>query len=271
MQIHLNHLGLLQVFGKDAALFLQGQLTQNVLTLNEQKAQYALYCTKEGRVKANVILFKKQNHFYLILSEDLKEKIQNDLKKYILRSQVQIECENKKIIGRFETQNRDFLNVENDEIDFVENTKIIIEKENNLNNNLNENLNENEKKELFSKWKFLEIKNRLPWIFLKTTELFTPQMLSMEKLAVNFQKGCYIGQEVISRTHYLGKTKRKVFALKSNFCLNVNDGILNKQNEKCGSILYSVKYQNQYFALAVLNENDQQVFFDENKNQLEIF
>ena len=101
----LPHLALLKISGADAAQFLQGQLTQNALTLKEGTALPALYCTREGRMKCNALFFKNAENFYLILADDLKEKIVADLKKYILRSKVFIEIENAKIFGIFKITN----------------------------------------------------------------------------------------------------------------------------------------------------------------------
>tara|TARA_A100001015_G_scaffold321136_1_gene450343 strand:- start:4267 stop:4992 length:726 start_codon:yes stop_codon:yes gene_type:complete len=61
-------------------------------------------------------------------------------------------------------------------------------------------------------WRLNAIKAGIPFVFSETSEKFTPHMLSLDKLnAIDFEKGCYIGQEVIARTHYKGKAKRALF------------------------------------------------------------
>lgn len=62
-------------------------------------------------------------------------------------------------------------------------------------------------------WRGLEIAAGLPRIVAATQEAFVPQMLNMELQAVagiNFRKGCYPGQEIVARTQYLGKIKRRM-------------------------------------------------------------
>jgi folate-binding protein YgfZ len=60
-------------------------------------------------------------------------------------------------------------------------------------------------------WEWLEIRNGIPLITAATQEQFVPQMANMELIgAVNFQKGCYPGQEIIARTQYLGQLKRRM-------------------------------------------------------------
>lgn len=56
----------------------------------------------------------------------------------------------------------------------------------------------------------------IPWINAKTTEKYVPQMLSLDLLkGVNFKKGCYPGQEIVARMHYLGTYKRRLAKFRS--------------------------------------------------------
>ena len=59
------------------------------------------------------------------------------------------------------------------------------------------------------KWKISELQQGITWLNLKNSGQFLPQMLGFDQLgAVNFRKGCYPGQEIVARIHYLGKVKR---------------------------------------------------------------
>jgi len=61
-------------------------------------------------------------------------------------------------------------------------------------------------------WHFSEIQNGKAWIWAKTQEAFVPQMVNFELTnGVSFTKGCYPGQEVVARSQYLGKLKRRTF------------------------------------------------------------
>ncbi len=52
----------------------------------------------------------------------------------------------------------------------------------------------------------------LPWITEATREEFVPQMVNFELIGgISFKKGCYPGQEIVARTHYLGKVKRRMY------------------------------------------------------------
>ena len=70
------------------------------------------------------------------------------------------------------------------------------------------------------------IKAGIPWIGQDQTEKFTPHMLNLDLLdAVDFEKGCYTGQEIVARTHYKGATKRRVQRFESDSPVNVGDKI----------------------------------------------
>lgn len=59
-------------------------------------------------------------------------------------------------------------------------------------------------------WQWLEVQAGLAWVRSATVEQFVPQMLNLELLGgVNFQKGCYPGQEVVARSQYRGTVKRR--------------------------------------------------------------
>ncbi|MDD1641600.1 MAG: tRNA-modifying protein YgfZ, partial [Methylococcaceae bacterium] len=61
-------------------------------------------------------------------------------------------------------------------------------------------------------WRYLDILAGMPWLTTETSEEFIPQMLNLDILGgISFNKGCYTGQEIVARTHYLGKTKRTMF------------------------------------------------------------
>jgi folate-binding protein YgfZ len=66
-------------------------------------------------------------------------------------------------------------------------------------------------------WQWLEIAAGQPRVVAATQEAFLPQMLNMELPAVagvSFSKGCYPGQEIVARTQYLGKVKRRTYRAK---------------------------------------------------------
>lgn len=63
-----------------------------------------------------------------------------------------------------------------------------------------------------SQWGERELRQGLPWFQAELTERFVPQMVNLDLLGgVSFTKGCYPGQEVVARSHYLGKLNQRMF------------------------------------------------------------
>ena len=98
------------------------------------------------------------------------------------------------------------------------------------------------------------IKAGIPFIYSATSEKFTPQMLNLDKLnAIDFKKGCYVGQEVIARTHYKGKSKRALFYSVFEGEEDVTPGIeILVDDEKIGVVVDGRKSDGKLYVLAVL-------------------
>jgi len=66
-------------------------------------------------------------------------------------------------------------------------------------------------------WELLEIESGIPTVRAATAGRFVAQMVNLDRLgALDFRKGCYPGQEVIARTHYLGRIKRRMHPLRAD-------------------------------------------------------
>jgi folate-binding Fe-S cluster repair protein YgfZ len=87
----LSAFAVVQVAGPDAAAFLQGQLTSDVMRLAPGSAQYGAWCSPKGRMLANFLLRRSDEASYeLLLPESLSEAIVKRLRMFVLRSRVAI-------------------------------------------------------------------------------------------------------------------------------------------------------------------------------------
>ena len=162
-------LGCLSVSGEDAANFLQGQTTCDVIELEENNSTCGAFCNAKGRVISTFYVIKTQSEFLFILPNCLLGVIQERLKRYKLRAKVDIR-----------------------EQDFDMNT--------------------------------IDLPSNIAWLTHETSEEFIPQWLNLDKLGgVSFTKGCYTGQEIVARTHYLGEVKRRLFMA----MYDINAGVIN--------------------------------------------
>ncbi len=68
-----------------------------------------------------------------------------------------------------------------------------------------------------NRWQAFDIAHGLPRLSAAQSEQWTPQMLSLDRLnAYSLKKGCYPGQEIVARTHYLGQAKRELVRIIGN-------------------------------------------------------
>jgi len=225
----LTHLGLIACQGEDAQAFLHGQLSNDVKMLAPERSEYAAYCSAKGRMLANILLWREEQAYLLQLSSTLLPAIQKRLGMYILRSKVKLSdaSESKLILGLAGSAARVALQAlfavlpeqaHHVEHDPANGTLIALP-----GNRFQLVAEPDTAKRLWHTlagtltpvgtpiWEWLEIRNGIPLLTPATQEQFVPQMANMELIgAVNFQKGCYPGQEIVARTQYLGQTKRRM-------------------------------------------------------------
>jgi folate-binding protein YgfZ len=226
----LSHLGLLQVGGEDAQAFLQGQVTNDVKLLNGNNSHYAGYCNPKGRLLAIFLTFAHQGHFHLQMNGALKEQMMKRLKMYVLRSKVVIE-------DMTDTRVRFGIAGTEAAIALKEHFGSVPEEHHQLLDHGIATLlrlpGTTMRYEILARpehapdiwlalrqhcepvgsngWEWHEIQAGIPDVMPATWEAFVPQMLNLDILGgINFKKGCYTGQEIVARTHYLGKVKRRM-------------------------------------------------------------
>ena len=112
-----------------------------------------------------------------------------------------------------------------------------------------------------SEWLYQDISTGFPWLSYEQSELYTPQMLGLERLgAISFTKGCYTGQEIITRTHYLGQVKKQLFIAECYELISLPEPgskVLASDNQQVlGQVLQAVFFQDCIHLLLVLQQLD---------------
>lgn len=218
----LTQFGVLTVSGKDASPFLQGQITCNVHDITPGKSSLAAMCNPKGRAIAVFLLVKNADDFLLIMPAGLLATVRNKLQMYVLRSQVTL-TDSSEAYGLLGLLNADatsqpFITDTNEGViavamPYVVSRKLLIAPVASA-MQLWTAAVEQQGFSLGStaRWQCLDIYSGIPWLTVETSEEYIPQMLNLDKLGgISFTKGCYTGQEIIARTHYLGKAKRELF------------------------------------------------------------
>jgi len=112
-------------------------------------------------------------------------------------------------------------------------------------------------------WNLIEINEGFPLLAPETVSSYVPQMLNLQAIhGISFTKGCYLGQETVARMQYLGKNKRALFSLKSksanNDSITIHAGDIIEQQlgenwRKAGNVLSSyVSDDGTYYLQGVL-------------------
>jgi tRNA-modifying protein YgfZ len=268
----LTHIAVLSVTGKDAAKLLQGQITCNINDISETKSSLAAMCNPKGRAIATFLLVKKSDEFLLILPVELLETVKKRLQMYVLRSDAKITdssdelcllglCEPELATQAFSTLiQKDIIS-----INFPGSTsrKLLITDVENATRIWTEQVDfKGFRTGSSNEWLYLDIISGIPWVTTATSEEFVPQMLNLDKLGgISFNKGCYTGQEIVARTHYLGKTKREMFLAECQTLTlpESNSSIINKnsaEREVVGKVLLAQLGEQSCKMLVVLQTTD---------------
>jgi len=195
--IRLPYLSVARFSGADAGSFLQTQLSADIDALDDGQSTFAAYCSPQGKVFGLLLVGRERDSYLVIASAQLLPSIIQRLGIYVFRAKVEIELlEGKQICGVSSSHIDDFsgsvLAPEHIALRYAIVSPVI------------ESDDESEP------WRHKELSLGVAWLDANTTEKHIPQMLAYDELdALSFSKGCYPGQEIIARTHYLGKVKRK--------------------------------------------------------------
>lgn len=248
---HLTHLAIIEVTGEDASQFLQGQLTCNINDVTESKASIAAFCNPKGRVISTLIVAKIQKSLLLILPENLAETVLNKLQRYVMRSKVKL-CisADLNLYGVSGTEFDTPIALPEDSFECQQNQNLACIKMPSQQPRFMYAVNANaSESSLFNKvtdhhldaWRYQDISSGFPWFDASQTEHYIPQMLNIDQLGgISFNKGCYTGQEIVARTHYLGKSKRQLYLAECSISLppDTKLTVLDAENQtKCADIV----------------------------------
>jgi folate-binding protein YgfZ len=251
MFVHLKNRVLLKVSGSDAETFLQGQLSNDISKLDALSVQLNSYCQHQGKILALFWVMRHEDSFFLSFPSDLLEVIKPRLQMFIIMSDVSNEDATKDYIqvGSIGETYQKAL-VINEKLSLIITDKKDISKFN---------------MEPIEDWNMACIDSSLPEIFSITSEKLVPQMLNLDidEFGVNFSKGCYPGQEVVARLHYLGSAKRRLFAFELDSDVNVGDSLYCASSKSAkargarykssGMVVFKLKYNSNFYCLATLD------------------
>jgi folate-binding protein YgfZ len=227
----LTHLGFIAVSGNDAQSFLQNQLSNDIRQVSEQRSQLNAYCTAKGRALALFRVFQFRDTYYLQLPAERIEATLKRLQMFVLMSKVTLQDASGQFVAFGLAGPNAAQLLQNITSSIPQQEDTCISTENLLISRIRgqqpryivagdfaalsaawNRLKDNSVICGNHAWSYLDIQAGLPQIYAENVEEFVPQMLNLHSIdGISFQKGCYPGQEVVARMHYLGKLKRRMY------------------------------------------------------------
>lgn len=215
----------LRVRGRDAASFLQGQLTRDVLALGPGAVGLAGLLTPQGRVVAVPWLAAVADGYALVLPAALLEPVTERLARFVLRAKVTLAAGEldaalaARILGALRASPQAAAASDAAGLDAL-----------------------------------ALVRAGVPEVGREASEEWIPQMLNLDLLgAISFAKGCYTGQEIVARTQHLGRIKRRMFRLALEAAPPAVKAAVLADGRKAGEVVLAARAPGGAECLAVLN------------------
>lgn len=255
----LPELSVIEVTGKDAVDFVHGQLTNSIKNIGSS-FRLAAYCQPQGRILSLMRIFKRNDALYLVMAQDLLEGFMKRFSMFILRSDVTLRVADEMAVAgviapEMALPAMDEVRIEGNvavarvaDADDHQRAMLVGEK-----SAIDALVHPNDDAGL---WFVSDVMAGLPWVGLSTKEAFIPQWINLDLVGgVVFNKGCYPGQEVISRVQHIGTTPRRMYRAK------IEKAVTLKPNEDifvdalpAGNVVMSVTSADQTIALVEITK-----------------
>jgi folate-binding protein YgfZ len=261
----VTDLGLIGVAGEDAASFLHNQLTNDVEHLGTAEARLAGYCTAKGRLLATFLIWRDAEQVFLQLPRALQAPLQKRLSMYVLRAKAKLRDATEEdarlaVLGLGGAAAEALLRTHAGELpaapygktdgeagtvirlaDAFQAPRYLWLTSFDTASRALPALHEKLALGGNAAWQLSSIHAGVPQVGQATQEQFVPQMINLELIGgVNFRKGCYPGQEIVARSQYLGKLKRRmVLATLDNAAARPGDEVFatSDPDQPCGMIV----------------------------------
>lgn len=276
--VELSDTAAISLQGEEQNKYLQGQVTCDVNSIEEQKLLNGSHCDAKGKVFSAFRLIMREGANLLIQPKATLDASLTELKKFGVFAKVTIEAVDNlaylaicgkdaastltKHISLLPSSDSPVIEQGSTTVVYIEGSiprYLIIDNEENISKLIGQ-VNVTTYKHAV--WNLLEIIEGYPVLNGDTISAYVPQMLNLQALnAISFTKGCYLGQETVARMQYLGKNKRALYSLKGQAETPINsDNIIEKQLgenwRKAGELLTTYTADNgQYYLQAVLSSD----------------
>lgn len=208
------------VSGRDAAAFLQSQLTLDVESVPEDRLRPCAWCRPDGRADAVMLIGRSAGQWWLILPADIAAPVAKRMSMFSIGRQVELDAGRAAVAGE---------GAGTMVLDYDAGRAVSI-------------VEPDAARPLPRDWVRRDIARGVPWLFADTRGEFLPQMLGLEALrGLSYGKGCYPGQEVIARVHYRGRVTRRTACFRLRDVPPPAPGAAADVDGDSGTVLYATE------------------------------
>lgn len=240
----LSDFSVIQLEGEDSRSFLQGQVTCDVNKIDQVDFLPGCHCNAKGKMWSTFIAIEHAQTILLIMTKESAQASLRELNKYGVFAKVNISdvTEQWHIYGSTESlanthniklTNSHYLSLSSEPVKLTDTIESTL-------------------------WWKDEIMSGRAHLFDESIEQYVPQMLNLQALDyISFNKGCYMGQEMVARMRYLGKNKRALYLATANVTETLPNGSdvainLNGHYRNSGKVINSVVVNDTLYVQMVL-------------------
>ena len=247
----LDFLTVLRVSGRDALPFLQGQLTADLEEVSPATSRLAAWCSPKGRVLAVFrVLADPAAGYRLICERWFLAALLARMRMFILRSHVHIDEAGEAVgiagvAGTLALPARVHAWAGTAEVDDAtelegltivrvpgRHRRFLVAGPSARIASLAPQGTDRGRHASPGAWRLADISAGVVRITAETSDTYLPQMLDLDRIrAVSFDKGCYVGQEIVARTQHLGRIKRRMVVGRAATHLDIGAPILDTAND----------------------------------------
>ena len=251
----LNNRSVIKIFGKDSLTFLNNIISSDLEKINNEEILITTLLSPQGKILFDFFIIKNDDYYLIECSKNQLNDLINKLKLYSLRLDVVFEKVNLNvIISNYFYKDK----ITRKDIRFY-NNQIYRHLTRSKNNLKNYNLKD---------WyDHLRFKNLCPEgeLEIPSNKLYPFEIDMIYNKGIDFDKGCFIGQEVIARVKYKGSLKKKYISFKINSSNTIDNTNIYEINKKIvGSLIYNAKINNDIFGFGLTK-------IEYTKKELELF
>lgn len=256
-------IGVIDVSGPEAAGFLQGQLTNDTEKLADNTCQWSGLCTPKGRLLATFLVCRSGDSFRLLIHRDLASAISRRLSMYVLRARVKVVDQSARVLALglrgvdpggltiSPTLPNPAPMTRSGESPVVIGLPAVqvagqsVQRAVVLCDDMSLQATWSALSDALpvrhsSWWRATEVLSGIAQVSPLIQEAFVPQMVNFELIGgVSFDKGCYTGQEVVARSQYLGKMKRRMFLASVSSEPVPGDEVTDANGQQAGTVVAS--------------------------------